>query len=222
MLSERNLSWFWKKVAEGAFSATVALSRLGADGYPVSRLARVTAGREEGADSWVRLACEVPGSSLDEERFQDAFEGFLRARAGEVDPSFGHIAFGYTLGKTALEEILGPPWLLPEDTIPESRTWLRGYAWMTVLSREIAARLGVASLRRRGAFHEVGELPGGSVWLRATPRFADFHGEPVRRVWVALAPALRPGDPTRFDTGPGEAPLPVVYEDAGQAASPPA
>jgi hypothetical protein len=59
VLSERNLAWFWKTVAEGSFSATVAISRLGADGYPVSRLARTTVEREEGADNWVRLACEV-------------------------------------------------------------------------------------------------------------------------------------------------------------------
>jgi hypothetical protein len=177
---------------------------------------------QEGADDWLRLACEVPNSSVGEEHFEDTFTGFLRARSAEVDPSFGHIAFGYTVGKTALEEVLGPPWLLPENTIPESRTWLRGYGWVTVVPREIAARLGVDSLRRGGAFHEVAELPDGGIWLQATPRFADFQGEPVRSVWAALAPALRPGEPTRFDPSPGEPPMPVVYEDARRAAAPPA
>jgi hypothetical protein len=38
-------------------------------------------------------------------------------------------------------------------------------------------------------------LPGGQVFLRATPALSDYEGAAVRRVFGVLAPVLLPGRP---------------------------
>ncbi|CAL9549737.1 hypothetical protein SUDANB21_04416 [Streptomyces sp. enrichment culture] len=218
VISEANLAWFLTVLDKGAFSASVGISRIGENGSPEIRLARITAEREEDADSWVRLGCEFPQESIADKEFQDHFLRFLKGSAAGLNPSFGHVAYNYTVGKTALEEVLGPPWLLPEDTLPESRLYLRGYSWLTVCPQELADRLGgAAELRATGAFHEVDELAEGGVWLLATPAFDEYDQEHSARVWGALAPVIRPGKPRQFSEEPGHPPLPVVYEDAAQA-----
>ena len=62
--------------------------------------------------------------------------------------------------------------------------------WVTVIPPEAAARLGgAAGLTGSGAFFEVSELPGGSVWLRATRTVEEFDlSRPA--VAAALAPVL--------------------------------
>ncbi|WP_328563253.1 hypothetical protein [Streptomyces coelicoflavus] len=218
VISEANLAWFLTALGEGVFSASVGISRIGENGSPETRLARMTVEREEDLDSWVRLGCEFPQESIADKEFQDRFLEFLKGSAAGLNPSFGHVAYNYTVGKTALEEVLGPPWLLPEDTLPESRSYLRGYGWLTVCPQELADRLGgAATLRVTGAFHEVDELAEGGVWLLATPDFGEYDQERIARVWGALAPVIRPGKPKQFSEEPGHPPLPVVYEDAAQA-----
>ncbi len=46
-----------------------------------------------------------------------------------------------------------------------------------------------------GAFDEVTELPGGQVFLRATPVIQDYQGEILGRVFQTLAPVLLTGRP---------------------------
>jgi hypothetical protein len=159
----------------------------------------------------------MPEGSLRDERFREAFVQFMKDRAGQENPSFGHVAYQYTLGKTAMETVLGPPWLMPKTTLAQSRTHLRGYGWVTVCPKELASSMDVASLRGSGAFHEVEELPGGALWIRATRDFADYGDARVRGVWAALSPVLRAGVPKRLRPRLGEPPLPVVYEDAHAA-----
>ena len=78
--------------------------------------------------------------------------------------------------------------------IPDSRTVLRGYSWVTVVAPELTARLGgAAAMRACGAFCEVSDLPGGSLWLRATPAINEFTGDRIREVFEALAPVLVTG-----------------------------
>ncbi|MFG3212865.1 hypothetical protein [Streptomyces tendae] len=218
VISEANLAWFHTALGAGVFSASVGISRIGENGSPETRLARIAAEREEDVDSWVRLGCEFPQESIVDKGFQDRFLKFLKDTAAGLNPAFGHIAYNYTVGKTALEEVLGPPWLLPEDTLPESRTYLRGYGWLTVCPQELADRLGgAAELRATGAFHEVEELAEGGVWLLATPDFDAYDQECTARVWGALAPVIRPGKPKQFSEEAGHPPLPVVYEDPARA-----
>ncbi|MFD5858843.1 hypothetical protein [Streptomyces chartreusis] len=217
VISEENLAWFFKAIGKGVFSAAVGISRIGENGSPELRLARITAEREEDLDSWVRLGCEIPEASITDREFQSRLLEFMKNSAGQLNPAFGHIAYNYTVGKTALEEVLGPPWLLPEDTLPESRSFLRGYDWVTVCPQELADRLGgAAELRATGAFHDVAELAEGGVWLLATPNHDEYDEERVTRVWSALSPVIRPGKPKRFSDEVGQPPLPIVYEDAAQ------
>lgn len=216
VISERNLAWFAKTLAVGGhFAADVGISRLGGDGYPRTRLARLTVERVENADQWVRLAFEFPSSSLADAKFRESVLEFVRSQAEVIDPSYGQVGYQYTLGKTALEEVLGPPWLLPEDTVAQSREWLRGYDWVTVCPRELAARLDVTALRAGGDLYEVEPLAGGSLWLRSAVDHADHQGERVHALWSALRPLLRTGVPQSFDARPTDPPFPVVYKDAG-------
>ncbi|MFF4502278.1 hypothetical protein [Streptomyces sp. NPDC001401] len=220
VISEKNLDWFYRKVSSGPFSAEVGISRLGADGQPRLRLARLTVERLEKAESWVRLGCNIPEDSLREPVFQRAFLRFMKTQANTLDPSFGHITHLYTLGKTPLETVLGPPWLLPKQTVSESRQYLRGYSWVTVCPKELSTAVGgKQALLDSGAFHEVDELAGGSIWLQAGPDFAAYNDDQARAVWAAVSPALRPGTPQRFEPLPTDPPLHVVYEDARNAKS---
>jgi hypothetical protein len=101
----------------------------------------------------------------------------------------------------------------PPPILPESRRYLRGYAWLTVCPREIAERLGGAdALRATGAFTEVAALRNGGVWLLAAPTLAEYDMPAAARIWDVLAPALRPGTPVVCeDHGPADR---LVIEDA--------
>jgi hypothetical protein len=71
---------------------------------------------------------------------------------------------------------------------------LRGYSWVTVVTPELAGRLGGAgALQASNAFCDVTVLPDGALWLRATPTINEFTGDRVRLVFEALAPALVTG-----------------------------
>jgi hypothetical protein len=97
------------------------------------------------------------------------------------------------LGGTALEDATRHD---PEDIVPRCHEVLRGYTWVTVCAPELAARLGgVPALTASRAFHEVTELAGGQVFLRATPALPQYEGEALRRVFEVLAPVLLPGRP---------------------------
>ena len=71
---------------------------------------------------------------------------------------------------------------------------MRGYSWVTVVTPELAARVGGAEvLRGSNAFCDVAALPTGALWLRATPTINEFTGDRVRLVFDALAPVLVTG-----------------------------
>lgn len=91
----------------------------------------------------------------------------------------------------------------PDDSVRDARRHLRGYAWVTVVPPELAARLGGAdALAATGTFHEVEALPNGGVWLRATERIDAYDAAAVHRVFHALAPVLPPGRPELTDPNP--------------------
>lgn len=126
----------------------------------------------------------------------DFLRGLCRAEdadfAGAGDPAYaGH--------HTALDAALRRD---RDDSLREARRHLRGYSWITVVPRELAARLGGAdALTATGAFAEVEALPPGGVWLRATDRAETYDAAAVRRVFSALAPVLPPGRPEPDERG---------------------
>jgi len=99
-------------------------------------------------------------------------------------------------GETQLELALNrQTW----TSLAEWDRYLRGYSWVTVAPAVLAGRLGgVGALRASGAFCEVGELAGGSVWLQATPRWSDYGQQQVDRVFEVLAPVLPSGMPDSY------------------------
>lgn len=141
------------------------------------------------------------------DRCVDFLKGLCRAEdagfAGAGDPA-------YVRHRTSLDAALRRA---PEDSLREARRYLRGYSWITVVPRELAARLGGAdALTATGAFAEVEALPPGGVWLRATDRPDTYDAAAVRRVFQALAPVLPPGLPELDELG--TAAWHVVPEDA--------
>lgn len=89
-----------------------------------------------------------------------------------------------------------------------------------MLAQELADRLGgIEALRHTGAFHEVEPLAAGGVWCLATERFQDFDDDALLRVFLAVAPVLRPGTPRTFSI-PGDLPPRIVYRDAADPGNP--
>jgi hypothetical protein len=119
---------------------------------------------------------------------------FIKDQASRADACYAHVTDDLMAGGgTALEDATGQP---PDTTVPRCREVLRGYSWVTVCAAELAARLGgAAALTRSAAFDEVTELPGGQVFLRATPVIQDYRGERLLRVFETLAPVLLTGRP---------------------------
>ena len=87
-----------------------------------------------------------------------------------------------------------PGWVRFTFWAPYRFTWrdvLYRYSWVTIIPPELAARLGgAATLTSSGAFVDVSELPGGSVWLRATRTIEEFDNARSSAVAEALAPVL--------------------------------
>ncbi|MFJ5675787.1 hypothetical protein [Streptomyces sp. NPDC093097] len=170
---------------------------LDARGHPVDHEHAVSVEfrRSPEHPGWTRFAASAPAALLPwpgSEEVQQRWLGLLGDWAVRLNAGYGHLtddadpAFG-----TALERMLN---LSPEDTVPHSDRTLRGYAWGTLCSAEVAARVGgPEALRASGAFHAVTELPGGRLLLKATPRLEHYTGDAPARVLRALAPALPPG-----------------------------
>ncbi|MGA5305970.1 hypothetical protein ACPCHT_39200 [Nucisporomicrobium flavum] len=180
--------------------------------------------RPEESPGWQRIGAYVaeplfvdPAYGVEVQRL---WLGLLRSFADRYNPAFGQVDYGFdTTGSTALEKALHPDldfeYRDPEHTIAESRRWLRGYAWLTIVPAELTDRLGgAAALRASGSFHEVSELEHGGLWLQATEDYRQYGPQQVAQVFRALASVLRPGPTWQRDQIAGK-PVPrVVYEDA--------
>jgi hypothetical protein len=148
---------------------------------------------------WARFSFSAgagPLTNWPESRdIQASWAGFVRRQAALMSACAGSMTDDvWPGGDTALQRTTNsvPSNLLLK--ISQSREVLLGYSWVTVVAAELAARLGgVAAMSASGAFCEVEEMPGGALWLRATPAINDFTGDRVRRVFEALAPVLITG-----------------------------
>lgn len=212
VITAKNRDWLLDSIGKGATVVEAGFSVLDRDGMPGERLCRITAERLEDSD-WFCLSLQVSSEVFLAE--QDAYLDFVRSVADVCDPSFGTISYAYSLGKTALESRLGPPWRSPEESVPTSRSHLRGYDWLTICATELGDKAGgLSALRATGAFHRSERLSSGGYWLLATPRHEEYDEEAMRKVWRSLAPCLRPALPKRRAPRLGAPPVPVVYEDA--------
>ncbi|MFF7209204.1 hypothetical protein ACFZAU_01545 [Streptomyces sp. NPDC008238] len=126
--------------------------------------------------------------------FCAALVEFLATALDEVNPVFARIEYGIFDDETNLDIAL----LRDIDkSIPEGRTYLRGYAWVTVCPQELLQRLGGSGeLQQCGAFTRVIPLRSGGALLQASETLADYTDDAMRRVFEALARILPPGDPS--------------------------
>lgn len=183
------------------YKCVLLMYPLDARGHPVEpeHAVSVEFHRLSDAPEWTRFAASAPaalvpwrGSDAIQQRWIEA----LNAWSVRLNATYGHATDDAdTAYGTALERMLS---LTPDETVPHSGETLRGYAWATLCSPDVAVRLGGSkALRASGAFHEVTELPGDRLLLRAAVRLEQYTGEAPARVLRALAPALPPGRTSR-------------------------
>jgi hypothetical protein len=192
----------WQRLLSGLaasppYKCVLLMHQLDGRGHPVDdeHAVSVEFHRPSEHPEWVRFAASAPSALVPwqgSEEVQQRWLDLLAAWAVRLDAVYGHLtddadpAFG-----TALERMLS---LAPDDTVPNSDRTLRGYSWGTLCSPKVAERVGgPAALRASGAFHEVTEVPGGRLLLRATPTLEQYTADAPSRVLRALAPALPPG-----------------------------
>ncbi|MFI7605587.1 hypothetical protein ACIBTV_10720 [Micromonospora sp. NPDC049366] len=232
-MAERNcsasgLSWLRKELADLPDMAVLDIGVFDEMGHRGKRLLMLVVRRHPVSPQWLRLSVLESDEGLDGSaeslRLQQGWLETLRTYAERWDPGFGHISYGHGLGATALEDCL-PPRVYPpeqrepEHTVAECRRYLRGYSWLTIVPKELAAQLGgQVAVTETGAFSRVDALAGGALWLQATERFEEFHDDAVTRVFGALAPVLRPGLPVEIPRYRGQSPHLLVFEDAAERA----
>jgi hypothetical protein len=119
----------------------------------------------------------------------------LRTVADLGDPRYGEIVFEEhgARGETQLESALH---LMAHEGNMRAREVLRGYAWLTIVPRELADRLGgPGAMRATGAFAEVEQLASGGLWLRATEHPREYDYAAAERVFHAVRSVLPAGLP---------------------------
>ncbi|MFD7640520.1 hypothetical protein ACFV4P_07690 [Kitasatospora sp. NPDC059795] len=208
--SAENLGWLAERAAEGrTVSATATV--IGQGGFTVDVVCHLMAWRDDADERWAVLHLETPISAP----LVRAVVESIRNVADGADPVFGSVGYGGDRTCTELESALGLRDL--GDTYDDARRILRGYDWITVVPRQLAAEHGGAAAFAGARLSAVDELPSGALWLRATEEFADYRGSAVWAVFEALAPMLPTGLPVeREQLGVPRQASPVVLEDAAK------
>jgi Protein of unknown function (DUF3396) len=228
---ERNCStagmrWLRDQFAQQLpWRAHLWFGRLDERGHRSGALLWLEMRHDEESSGWVRLSgyplendfLDPQTGPAEQQRWREALYSF----ADGLNPGYGHIAYAEE-GATALERGFDPrqyppEWRYPHFTVNDCRRYLRGYSWLTIVSQELAQRLGgVDGLRATGAFCEVRQLSRGGVWLQTTPDYRDFTDEALARAFHAVAPVLRPGMPRQVPQMSGEPPQRIVFQDAAK------
>ncbi|WP_328534922.1 hypothetical protein OG836_15420 [Micromonospora zamorensis] len=222
--SDTGFAWLKKELVCLPDMVTLQIGTFDERGHRARRHLVLSARTHPASPGWVRLALLGSDESLDGSDssldVQRAWLDVLHGHASTWDPGFGHISYSYGLGATALEDCLPPGDYPPrqrdpEHTVNDCRRYLRGYSWLTIVPKELVARLGgIDELRATSAFARVEQLASGALWLKATERFEDYRGEAVHGVFDALAPVLRPGLPVPTPRRDDQPPHLLVFEDA--------
>ena len=106
--------------------------------------------------------------------------------------SYGSVGGAVEAGRTALDRALRRPRAV---SLSESRQWLRGYDWVTLVPPELAGRIDRA--HAEDELDRVVELPGGALVLVGTDRFSAFDEAALERVFDVVEPVLPRGEPQR-------------------------
>ncbi|MER5666815.1 hypothetical protein [Streptomyces mirabilis] len=147
----------------------------------------------EGAWSQFVVALQAGSSRLADAEYCTVLVDFFAQALDELNPVFARIERDFFSDWTNVESTLLRNL---DESLPEGREFLRGYAWVTVCPHELATRLGgSAGLKASGAFHRVVPLRQGGVLLQASQTLAGYTDQVMERVFVALAPVLPEGEP---------------------------
>jgi hypothetical protein len=162
---------------------------------------------------WVSLLVEaVDWHDADDAVYYTRWVDFLAATLDQANPAFGIVTDDNLVNATAIDVVLNRRY---KRSLDDSRRFLRGYGFATVVPAELVDRLGGGrELADTGAFVRVQSLRAGGVVLQATPTLSQYDDEAMRRVFRALAPVLPAGMPRPV---PGYEHVRVVYEDAHTA-----
>jgi hypothetical protein len=217
-LSDEGLAWLRDELADLPKKATVVMGRLDDEGNLGNEVFHASAWPLLDTPGWLVLDAQVlaagqftdPDTGRAEQR---RWLGALRQAADRLNPSFGQIDYWRDKGKTALERCSTGLARKSQLAIPQTRQRLRGYSWLTIVSQEVADKLGgAAELAATGAFAEVEPLAEGGLWLLATEDFTEYGMTSAEAVFRAVARALPPG-PLRKRDNFGEPPTFVVIAD---------
>ncbi|MFF2993169.1 hypothetical protein ACFVTC_01100 [Streptomyces sp. NPDC057950] len=164
--------------------------------------------------SWPKLVVGLLAGSLrlaDPKYCADLVD-FLALALDDLNPVFARIEKDSFSDRSNIEAALTRNL---DDSLPEGRDFLRGYAWVTVCPRELALRLGgPEALAASGTFHRVVPSRQGGVLLQASETLAGYTDHVVERVFATLAPVLPEGRPF---PDPAHPDLRFVLRDAANA-----
>jgi hypothetical protein len=156
---------------------------------------------EREADALKTVLPGPGGGWLGSAELQDRWAASVKNQAARIGARAGLITSRGS-GPPSDETVTYPDWLpemvvQPPEYIQEVAMLGAGldvlyrYSWVTIIPAELAARLGNAEgLTASGAFFEVSELAGGSVWLRATRTIEEFDQDRSEAVAAVLGPVL--------------------------------
>lgn len=164
--------------------------------------------------TWVTLLVEAAADwdDVNDAGYCTRWVDFLAATLDQANPAFGIVTHDNLVNATAVDVVLHRS---HKGSLDDSRRFLRGYGFATVVPTELVDRLGgVRELADTGAFVRVQSLRAGGVVLQATATLPQYDDEGMRGVFRALAPVLPPGMPRPV---PGYEHVRVVYEDAHTA-----
>lgn len=189
--TEGSWEWFMRQVDSGNFyHAEVHLARVDGQGAMIEPYMYFVVKKTPELDGWVHVVLQTGMDWLysHADLIASCVELFFDA-AGELDASFGNWTED---GNYRTQHELAMS-LFPDNTIPKSREYLRGYGWLTVIPPEIALQLGgAARLDATGEFYSVRPLANGAVGLIACQRAQNYSPEIVERLGRLFADVLMP------------------------------
>ncbi|MER5790240.1 hypothetical protein [Streptomyces sp. NPDC001980] len=166
----------------------------------------------EGEWSKFVVALQAGPARLADPTYCTGLVEFLALALDALNPAFARIERDVFSDWSNIEAVLNRDL---DESLPEDREFLRGYAWVTVCPGELAQRLGgAAALSASGAFHRVVPLGAGGVLLQASETVAGYTDEVMEGVFTALARVLPEGEP---QADPAHPTTRFVPRDAGQA-----
>ncbi|MGW2569417.1 hypothetical protein [Streptomyces sp. NPDC001537] len=165
----------------------------------------------EGEWSQFVVALQAGSSKLSDAEYCTALVDFFAQALDDLNPAFARIERDSFSDWSNIEAALTRDL---DESLPEARDFLRGYAWVTVCPQELAIRLGgPQTLAASGAFHRVISLQEGGVLLQASETLDGYTDQVMEQVFTVLAPVLPEGEPLPDPAHPN---LRFVLRDAGQ------